>query len=153
MSIKNSEEVSRLPALICVADEFLSFISEIGHKKRINLAAKTISAILRRGRHVKIHLVLAAHNPMQKNMLIDLSDIPSRMAFRCTKYTNSITILGEGGAEKLRGNGDMLFRPANNIELQRVQGAFISPENIDEVLNQIRLNYDIYQKAVSPLTI
>lgn len=141
LSIKNSKVFPHLPALICVADEFLSFISEIGDKKRINLAVEVISAILRRGRHAKIHLILAAHNPTQKSMRIDLSDIPSRMAFRCAKFNNSITILGEGGAEKLRGNGDMLYRPASNAELQRIQGMFISPEETRAFLKQIRLNY------------
>jgi len=142
LGIKNNVEFPHLPTIVCVADEFLSFLSEIGNKKMINLAAETISAILRRGRHVKIHMVLAAHNPTQKNMLIDLSDIQSRMAFQCAKYTNSITILGEGGAEKLRGNGDMLFRPSNNIAPQRIQGAFISPKDIKTVLNQVRLSYN-----------
>ncbi len=142
LPIKNSVEFPHLPAIVCVADEFLSFLSEIGNKKMRNLAAETISAILRRGRHVKIHMVLAAHNPTQKNMLIDLSDVPSRMAFQCAKYTNSITILGEGGAEKLRGKGDMLFRPASNVSPQRVQGAFMSPQDINAVLNQVRLNYN-----------
>ena len=141
LSIKNSEEFPHLPTIVCVADEFLSFLSEIGNKKLSNLAAETVSAILRRGRHVKIHMVLAAHNPTQKNMLIDLSDIPARMAFHCAKYTNSITILGEGGAEKLNGDGEMLFRPSGNVELQRIQGAFIASEDISAVLNQIRLSY------------
>ncbi len=142
LSIKNSPEFLHLPAIVCVADEFLSFLSEIGNKKMINLAAETISTILRRGRHVKIHMVLAAHNPTQKNMLIDLSDIPSRMAFQCAKYTNSITILGHGGAEKLRGNGDILFRPSSNAALQHVQGAFIAPKDIKEVLHRVRLIYN-----------
>ena len=140
--IKNRKEFAHLPAIVCVADEFLSFLSEIGNKKMINLAAETISAILRRGRHVKIHMVLAAHNPTQKNMLIDLSDIQARMAFQCAKYTNSITILGQGGAEKLRGNGDMLFRSSSNAALQRVQGAFIAPKDIKEALHRVRLSYN-----------
>lgn len=140
--VKNRKEFAHLPAIVCVADEFLSFLSEIGNKKMTNLAAETISAILRRGRHVKIHMVLAAHNPTQKNMLIDLSDIQARMAFQCAKYTNTITILGQGGAEKLRGNGDMLFRSSSNAALQRVQGAFIAPKDIKEVLHRVRLSYN-----------
>ena len=142
LSIKNSKEFTDVPAIVCVADEFLSFISEIGAKNKINLAAETISAILRRGRHVKIHMMLAAHNPTQKNTLIDLSDIPARMAFQCAKPTNSITILGKGGAEKLNGNGDMIFRPSGNAKLHRIQGTFISPEDIKAVLKRIRLNYN-----------
>lgn len=141
LSMKNSKEFTHLPTIVCVIDEFLSFLSEISNKKMINLAAEKISAILRRGRHVKIHMVLAAHNPTQKNMLIDLSDIQSRMAFQCPKYNNSITILGQGGAEKLRGNGDMLFRSSSNATLQRVQGAFISSEDISTVLNKIKSIY------------
>ncbi|MBB5337398.1 FtsK/SpoIIIE domain-containing protein [Pectinatus brassicae] len=141
LSIKNTEEFSHFPTIVCVADEFLSFLSEIGNKKMMNLAAETISAILRRGRHVKIHMVLAAHNPTQKNMLIDLSDIQSRMAFQCAKYNNSITILGESGAEKLKGNGDMLFRSSSNAQLQHIQGLFISEKTINKALTNIRINY------------
>ena len=141
LSVKNTKEFARLPALICVADEFLSFISEIKGKKKADLAVELISALLRRGRHAKIHLVLAAHNPTQKSMRIDLSDIPSRTAFRCAKFNNSITILGEGGAEKLRGDGDMLYRPASNAELQRIQGVFIAPKETRAFLNHVRLSY------------
>ncbi len=119
----------------------LSFISGIADKKKKELAVKTLSDILRRGRHAKIHIVLAAHNPTQKNMLIDLSDIPARMAFRCAKFTNSIVALGEGGAEKLLGNGDMLFQSPFFDKPQRIQGCYVSDEQISVALKHVRLKY------------
>lgn len=141
INLKHSAEFNRLPSIIFVIDEFLAFISEMANKSMTQLAAKTISDILRRGRHAKIHMVLATHNPTQSNMHIDLSDIPARMAFRCAKFTNSVTILGESGAEKLLGNGDMLFQSPYFDRLQRIQGAYISEEQVKTALKQVRLKF------------
>ncbi len=141
ISMKHLEEFSRLPIIVCVIDEFLAFISGADDKRSSKLVQDTLSDILRRGRHARIHMVLAAHNPTKQNVKIDISDIPTKMAFRVAKFTNSVTVLGESGAEKLRGKGDMLFQSSQNDELQRIQGAYISPEDIEEALDQIRSYY------------
>lgn len=141
INMKHSEEFSRLPVIVCVIDEFLSFISGTDDKRSSKLARDVISDILRRGRHAHIHMILAAHNPTKENVKIDISDIPSKMAFRVAKFTNSVTVLGQSGAEKLLGKGDMLFQSSQNDEFQRVQGAYISPEEMEEALNQIRTYY------------
>ena len=142
ISMKHREEFSQLPAIVCFIDEFLAFISGAAtDKRRSKLVQDTLSDILRRGRHAKIHTVLAAHNPTKQNLKIDISAIPTKMAFRVANFTNSVTVLGERGAEKLRGKGDMLFQSSQNDELQRIQGAYISPEDIEEVLDQIRAHY------------
>jgi S-DNA-T family DNA segregation ATPase FtsK/SpoIIIE len=141
ISLKHSTEFNLLPRIIFVIDEFLAFISGMADKNETQLAAKTLSDILRRGRHAKIHIVLAAHNPTQKNMHIDISDIPARMAFRCAKFTNSITIIGESGAEKLLGNGDMLFQSPFFDKPQRIQGAYVSDEQVNTTLKHVQLKY------------
>lgn len=141
ISMKHREEFSHLPVIVCVIDEFLAFISGADEKRSSKLVQDTLSDILRRGRHARIHMVLAAHNPTKQNVKIDISDIPTKMAFRVSKFTNSVTILGESGAEKLRGKGDMLFQSSQNDELQRIQGAYISQEDIEEALEQIRSYY------------
>lgn len=142
ISIKRTEEFARLPSIICVVDEFNSFISGITDKKRSKIAVDTISEILRMGRHARIHMVLASHNPTKGNMKINTSDLPTKLVFRVSKPCNSVVALGEGGAEKLRGEGDMLF--SQNGEIQRLQGAFISSEEIDFILRRMQ---DIYFRS------
>lgn len=142
ISIKHSEDFSHLPAIVCVIDEFLAFISGVNDKKQSKIVRDTMSDILRRGRHARIHLVLGAHNPTKENMKIDMSDVPSKIALRVSKFSNSVTILGQSGAEKLLGKGDMLFQSSQNDDLQRLQGAFISPDDTEYYIDQIRSHYE-----------
>lgn len=72
-------------------------------------------------------------------MKINTADLPVRMAFKTANLHNSLTALGAGGAEKLKGNGDMLFKGANGI--QHMQGAYVSPDVIEKFLFQIRAHY------------
>lgn len=139
INIKHTEEFARLPSIVCVVDEFNSFISGITDKKQSKIAVDTISEILRMGRHARIHMVLASHNPTKENVKIDTSDLPTKLVFRVSKSCNSVVALGEGGAEKLRGEGDMLF--SQNGEIQHLQGAFISSEEIDFVLHRVQDMY------------
>ena len=106
--MKQTDEFMQLPSIIFIIDEFNSFVSgSISDKRRLGLLTEAISEILRRGRHSKIHLILAAHNPTKQRMRIDMGDIPVKFVFRVPNVHDSVTILGEGGAEKLRGEGDM----------------------------------------------
>lgn len=144
INMKNTDEFSKLPIIVCMIDEFNSLISEAHDKSEMELAVNTIKQILRMGRHARIHFVLVAHNPTRVNMHVDISDIPVKMVFQVSNTNNSVTILGEGGAEKLRGNGDMLFKASGKI--QHLQGAFISQEQIDDLLNYIRHHYGSSQR-------
>lgn len=140
LHMKRTLEFAQLPAIVCVIDEFHSFITGTNDKKLSKMVIDTLSDILRMGRHVHIHLILAAHNPTKQCIRIDMSDIHTKMVFRVSKPHNSVAALGEGGAEKLRGEGDMLF--SRNGDLQHLQGAFISQDEVDMALNQIRSFYD-----------
>lgn len=134
--LKNTADFSQLPIIVCVIDEFNSFMADAQEKADIRLVVEALSGILRMGRHTRIHLVLAAHNPTKDNMKIDTSDLPVKMAFRVSNFHNSRTALGgEGGAEKLRGQGDMIFR--KNGESQHLQGAFIAQTEIENILNRL----------------
>lgn len=148
LGMKNTEEFSRLPIILCVVDEFNSLMSEAPDKRNSDLAVATITQILRMGRHARIHFILAAHNPTKANMQINTSDLPVKMAFQVSNAHNSVTALGGGGAEKLRGQGDMLFKM--NGKVQHLQGAFISKEEIDSVLNWVRQNFNLKKRVVSP---
>jgi len=132
----NPGNYDQLPRLVLVVDEFPALFTGL-EKSTAKALADMLSSFLQRGRHAKIHLILAAQNPTFQNMKVDLSNVTARIAFKCAKENFSKTILGEGGAEKLSGSGDMLLRLPNNDGLQRVQGIYIEPEEIRTVVQQI----------------
>lgn len=136
ISMKTTAEFNQFPIIVCVIDEFNSFMAEAMDKEKSDLAVDMLTQILRMGRHARIHFILAAHNPTKVNMGINTSDLPVKMAFQVSNLHNSITALGVGGAEKLKGDGDMLFKI--NGEIQHLQGAFIPPDEIDYITNQVR---------------
>ena len=137
--LKNTEEYGKLPIIVCVIDEFTSFMSETDDKSKIELAKTTLSLLLQMGRHARIHFVLAAHDPTKENMRIKLSDIPVKMVFQVSTLNNSTTALSKGGAENLKGNGDMLFKAYGSI--QHLQGAYISKDEVEGILNGVRTEY------------
>ena len=125
----NSTEFSKLPRIVLVIDEFPALFSS-ADKNSSRLIVDIISGFLQRGRHAKIHVVLSAQNPTLKNMKVDLSNITTRVAFRCAKRNFSETILDEPSAELLSGNGDLLFKSPMYDGAQRAQGIFIKSEEI-----------------------
>lgn len=141
IDIKGSKEYSQMPYIIFVIDEFTSFID--GMDAVSKAVRGVIMEILRRGRHAKIHMVLTVHNPTKQRLKIDLSDIPTKMVFRVARLNNSVSILGAGGAEKLAGNGEMLFQSSQSDEIQRIQGADISNEDVMRMLEIIRFRWGV----------
>ncbi len=132
----DSISFKQLPRLVVVIDEFPALF--MGADKAMSRTlANDVSALLQRGRHAKIHMVLAAQNPTYQNMKIDLGNITTRIAFKCAKRNFSETILGEGGAENLMGQGDLLFRSPRYDCPQRIQGVYISPKEIQHTVLQI----------------
>ena len=101
-----------------------------------------LSNLLRRGRHAKIHLVLATQDPTIKSTQVDMCNLTARMAFACAKPQDSVNILGRGGAEKLQGKGTMLFKTSANPEPAYLQGAFMSDEDISNILAIICENHN-----------
>lgn len=141
IKLKHSEEYKKLPYILLLADEAIALITGIEDKAEAKQAATALEELLRRGRHGKIHVVLAAHNPTQKKMQIDISDLPTKMVFRMAKYNNSVTALGVSGAEKLSGRGDMLFQSSQHDQIIRLQGAFIPENDIIGLLFEIKRKY------------
>lgn len=148
ISLKASDEFEYLPYIIFIADEFISLTT--GNEPEKKEARNIFQQILRMGRHAKIHIVAVAFNPTAKNLNLDSSDLPSRMAFKVAKLSNSIGVIGCGGAEKLSGNGDMLFQSSQNCELQRIQGFNLPLQDeliliINEMKDYWKDNRYIYQ--------
>lgn len=131
----NILEFLLLPRLVVVIDEFPALFLGI-EKTEKQFIIDSISSLLQRGRHAKIHLVLAAQNPTFQNMKVDLGNITARIAFKCAKKNFSEVILGEGGAEKLSGQGEMLLKnPA--YDLQRLQGTYATEGELAKLVKRI----------------
>lgn len=125
------------PYIVCISDEYSSLVTNIEDKKVREKVINAISKLLRMGRRAKIIWVLAAQDPTKDNMKVELANITARIAFKCAKYHNSVTILGEAGAEELTDSGTMLFKSPEFPNPMRLQGAYPEPKGIKELLSYL----------------
>ena len=143
------EELNSSPAIVCVFDEFVSFVDN-EDKSEAHACKRLINNILRRARKVNIYLVLATQSPKQEHLDgLDLNNITTRVAFRNASRTNSTSALGCAGAENLRGKGDMIVDTAVYSDPLRLQGAYIDESTIKKLVAQAaNQQYDTANKFV-----
>lgn len=148
----SKEELDKLPAVVCVFDEFVSFLDAPG-KKHTKVCAKLINSILRRARKVRIYLVLATQSPKQEYLKdIDVNNLTTRVAFSNMSKANQSSALGVVGAENLLGKGDLLIDTQEYSKPLRLQGAYIAESEIKEQVARLAAKqYDMSNKFVIPL--
>jgi len=124
----------KLPYIVVVIDEFADIMTTVGKELETLLARLAAMA-----RAVGIHLVLATQRPSADVITgIIKSNIPTRIAFTVSGQVNSRIIIDEVGAEKLLGGGDMLFVPSWEPNSTRIQGAFLSDDEVERVVAYVK---------------
>ena len=129
----------KMPAIVIVIDELADLMMS-GNKKEVENA---IARIAQMARAVGMHLIVATQRP-SVDVITGLikANIPSRIAFTVASQVDSRTILDRVGAEDLLGRGDMLYAPSGVMDPERVQGVFVKTEEVEAVVNFIKLHTD-----------
>lgn len=136
-----NDELEKLPYIVIIIDE-LSDLMMVS----ANDVEDAICRLAQMARACGIHLIIATQRPTVDVITGTIkANVPSRISFAVSSQIDSRTILDQSGAEKLIGRGDMLFFPSSMAKPSRVQGAFISDEEVDNVvkflINKNETNY------------
>ncbi len=135
-----SDTVPKMPRVVIIIDE----LADLMQNCKKELEAR-ICALAQKARSAGIHLVLATQRPSVNVITGTIkANLPARIAFKVMNYDDSRTILSEGGAEKLLGNGDMLYKNSVMPNYERYQGAFINMNEVHGVVSYIREHNKAY---------
>ena len=135
-AIEHEEETGKLPQIVIIIDE-LADLMMVAAKE----VEESICRLAQKARAAGMHLVIATQRP-SVDVITGLikANVPSRIAFAVSSQIDSRTILDQIGAEKLLGKGDMLFFPSGAAKPTRVQGAFVSDEEVEKIVEFIKSN-------------
>lgn len=153
---KEEPELTKLPQIVIIVDELADLM--ITAPKEVE---DSINRIAAKARAAGMHLLIATQRPSVDVVTgVIKANIPTRIAFSVSSQIDSRTILDSAGAEKLLGRGDMLFDPIGANKPRRLQGCFVSDEEVERVVDYVKrsaqADYDdsvmdeIERQAVNP---
>jgi S-DNA-T family DNA segregation ATPase FtsK/SpoIIIE len=127
---------NKLPYIVCIIDELADLMMVAQADVETGIAR-----LAQLARAAGIHLIIATQRP-SVNVITGVikANLPSRISFRVASYRDSQTILDGKGAEALIGRGDMLFIPPGSSTFARAQGAFVSDEEINGIVDYLKIN-------------
>lgn len=133
-SFFKDDKARQLPSIVIIIDELADLMMVAPHD-----VEDAICRLAQKARAAGIYLVLATQRP-SVNVITGVikANIPSRISFAVTSQIDSRTILDAAGAEKLLGKGDMLFKPQSEPKARRVQGAFVSDQEVEALVEYIK---------------
>ena len=135
-AIEKENEAGKLPQIVIIIDELADLMMVAK-----NDVEDAICRLAQKARAAGMHLVIATQRP-SVDVITGLikANVPSRIAFAVSSQVDSRTILDSVGAEKLLGKGDMLFFPSGAPKPSRVQGAFVSDDEVEKIVSFIKSN-------------
>ena len=140
---EEGQKAGKLPQIVIIIDELADLMM---------VAAKdvedAICRLAQKARAAGMHLVIATQRPSVDVITgIIKANVPSRIAFAVSSQVDSRTILDMAGAEKLLGKGDMLFYPSGSPKPTRVQGAFVSDDEVEKIVDFVKSNGEVTYNA------
>lgn len=127
--------------ILIIIDEFADLMA-VSDKKHMDVAIGRLAA---KARSAGIHIILATQRPTTD--IVDGSiktNFPSRIVFKMSSQTDAMVVMGEAGAEKLLGDGDMFYKVGKMTNIERAQGSFINAEEVNNVCKYVRENNKNY---------
>lgn len=138
---KRNKEIKEWPSIVCVIDEFPTFIRKLTAGKENRMSNMLLTDLLERARKVKIHIILAAQDSTKDNISIKMTNLGAAIAFKCTNRYDSKAIIDATDAVNLSGKGSLYFRSDQHEGIKRVQGSFMEPEEIMDMLDNVNFDY------------